>query len=103
MYMLCKCVNTVFLRCRCHGSLGPRPKTNPSADRFQYRERYTRRMKSGDETNVTATIFFATSFGVTTIRGWHLFLWKARRHQRRLDKVRMCMSDTVTTVRRCQE
>ena len=36
------------------GSLGPRPKTNPSADHFQYRvlywKRYTRRIRSGDET-----------------------------------------------------
>ena len=40
-------------------SLGPRPKTNPSADRFQYRtfshalywKRYMHRMRSGDETS----------------------------------------------------
>ena len=37
-------------------SLGPRPKTNPSVDRFQYHaralywKRYTRQMRSGDET-----------------------------------------------------
>ena len=41
-----------------HASLGPRPKTNSSADRFQYHVRYTgsdvtRRMRSGDETRYT--------------------------------------------------
>ena len=39
------------------GSLGPRPKTNPSVDRFQfsralYWKRYTHRMRSGDETSM---------------------------------------------------
>ena len=49
----------------------------------------------------TAAIFFsAASFGAVIIREWRLFLWQARRLQRRLDKVHM--SDTVTTVRRCQ-
>ena len=36
-------------------SLSPRPKTNPSADWFQYRKRHTRRMRSGDETSCTRT------------------------------------------------
>ena len=42
-----------------HTSLGPRPKTNPSMDRFQYRvileaiASYTCRMRSGDETSST--------------------------------------------------
>ena len=37
-------------------SLGPRPKTNPSVDRFQYHvlywKRYTRQMRSGEETRL---------------------------------------------------
>ena len=47
-----------------------------------------------------ATIFLAAHFCATTIQGGHLFLWKTRRHQRWLDKVRT--SDTVTTVKHCQ-
>ena len=50
----------------------------------------------------TATIFFAARFCVSTIRGWLLFLWKAGRHQRRLDKVRVIqwqLLDTVSSTR----
>ena len=36
-----------------------------------------------------------------TIQGWCLFLWKAQRHQRQLDKV--CTSETVTVTRCCQQ
>ena len=47
-----------------------------------------------------AATFFSTvcAFGAATIQGWRLFLWKARRHQRWLDKVHA--SATVTIVRR---
>jgi len=63
-------------------SLGPRPKTNPSTDRFQYRaywKRYTRWMRSGDESrtmswyiamNISCTIkvhFCKTSVKVTAV------------------------------------
>ena len=41
--------------------------------------------------------FFAAHFCVATIRRQRLFLWKVRRHQQRLDKVRT--RNTVTTVR----
>ena len=44
--------------------------------------------------DATTTIFSAVCFCAVTIRGWRLFLWKARRHQRQLYKVRM--SETVT-------
>ena len=44
-------------------------------------------------------LLFRCSFCVATIRGWRLFLWKARRH-RRLDKVHT--SGTVTVARHCQ-
>ena len=37
---------------------------------------------------------------VATIQGQHLFLWKARRHQRQLDKIHT--SETVMVARRCQ-
>ena len=47
-----------------------------------------------------ATVSFIAHFCVVTIRVCHLFLWKTRRHQWRLDKV--CTSGTVTTVRCCQ-
>ena len=36
------------------------------------------------------------------IRGRHLFLWKAKRHQRWLDKDKVGMSETVTVARHCQ-
>ena len=44
--------------------------------------------------------FFCCTLGAATIRGRRLFLWKARRHQQQLDKVRT--SNTVTIVRHCQ-
>ena len=47
-----------------------------------------------------ATIFSAVRFCTVTIRGRRLFLWKARRRQRRLYKVRT--SETVTIARHCQ-
>ena len=40
---------------------------------------------------------FRCLFCAATIRGQRLFLWKALRHQRQLDKV------TVTVARRCQK
>ena len=48
------------------------------------------------QSDAAATIYFAAHF----VRLRRLFLnWKARRHQRRLDKVRT--SETVTVARRC--
>ena len=49
------------------------------------------------QSDAAATIYFAVGF-VHTIRGQRLFLWKACRHQRRLDKVRT--SETMTFARR---
>ena len=51
-------------------------------------------------------LFFHCSFlcgyysRAATIQGWRLLLWKARRHQQQLDKVRT--SETVTIARCCQ-
>ena len=49
------------MKCQQSLSLGPRPKTNPSVDHFQYRTRgrkfpvcsikYTHQMRSGEETS----------------------------------------------------
>ena len=51
---------SVYRKCVCSSGLGPRPKTHPSADCFQYRtlywKRYMRRMRSGDETNTVHTV-----------------------------------------------
>ena len=49
------------------------------------------------QSDTAATIYFAACFCAATTRGWCFFLWKAHRHQQRLDKVRT--SDTVTVVR----
>ena len=46
--------------------------------------------------DAAATIFFTAWFCAATIRGQRLFLWKAQRHQRQLDKV--CTSETVTVI-----
>ena len=43
-----------------------------------------------------ATIFFTAWFCAATTQGQCLFLWKAQRHQRQLDKV--CTSETVTVI-----
>ena len=45
--------------------------------------------------------FFRFSFCAATIRGRHLFLWKAWRHQLWLDKVGT--SETMTVARHCQQ
>ena len=50
--------------------------------------------------DAVATFYFAARFSAATIRGWHLFLCEACRHQRWPEKVRT--SDTATTVRLCQ-
>ena len=56
------CCNRHFTYRKCvhNSSLGPRPKTNPSADHFQYHalywKWYTRRMRSGYETNTVHTV-----------------------------------------------
>ena len=52
------------------------------------------------QSDTVAAIFFAACFYVAIIQGRCLFFWKARRHQRRLDKLRT--SDTVMIVRHCQ-
>ena len=50
------------------------------------------------QSDAAASIFIAAHFCAATIRGRHLFLWEAHRHQRWLDKV--CTSETVA--RHCQ-
>ena len=53
------------------------------------------------DTGATTFVFTARpKFGVATILGWRLYLWKAHRHKWLQNKV--CTSDTVATVRRCQ-
>ena len=51
--------------------------------------------------DAAAYYLFHCWFCATTIRGRCLFLWKAWRHQLRLDKVGT--SETVTVARRCQK
>ena len=60
-----------------YDSLSPRPKTNPSADRFQYRARhalyckqYTRRMRSGDETRTSLDVLLIPYGLINGMDGW---------------------------------
>ena len=58
--------------------------------------------------DITATVHLTARFvqllfePLQCIRGQRLFLWKALRCQRRLDKVRTCTSEMVTVARHCQ-